>query len=64
MATTKFAAGDRVTVRATRSNPNIRPGIYKVVRPLPEGSEGRQYRAKSTMDDQERVFNEAEMEKA
>lgn len=64
MLIAKFAAGDRVMVRVTRDNPNIRPGVYTIVRSLPEGSAGRQYRAKNVLDEHERVFQEAELVKA
>ena len=64
MASHKFATGDRVTVRATKANWNVRPGVYKITRAMPETSEGLQYRAKSVMDEHERVFNEAQLEKA
>lgn len=64
MAITKFAEGDRVSVQGTKNNPGIRPGIYTIIRPLPIGSEGRQYRAKNVLDSHERVFREAELVKA
>lgn len=64
MATHKFATGDRVMVRTTKENWNVRPGVYKIVRPLPESSDGCQYRARNVLDEHERVFNEAQLEKA
>ena len=64
MATHKFEPGDRVTVRTSKENWNVRPGVYKVVRAMPESSDGLQYRARNVLDEHERVFNEAQLEKA
>ena len=64
MATHKFAAGDRVTVRTSKENWNVRPGVYNIIRALPEGSEGCQYRARNVLDQHERVFNEAQLTRA
>ena len=64
MAANKFIKGDRVTVQANRYNQSVRSGVYTIVRAMPEGSEGYQYRAKNALDDHERVFREAELVKA
>lgn len=64
MAMHKFIEGDRVMVRSSKENWNVRPGVYNIVRALPEGSEGCQYRARNVLDEHERVFNEAQLVKA
>ena len=64
MVTHKFAEGDRVMVRTTKENWNVRPGVYSIVRVLPQGSEGCQYRARNVLDKHERVFSEAQLTKA
>ncbi len=60
----KFTVGDRVVVRVSKANWNVRPGIYEIIRALPETSIGRQYRAKNVLDAYERVFDEAQLEAA
>jgi hypothetical protein len=42
----KFITGDRVAVVLDKSNTNVRPGIYTVVRALPFVGYGPQYREK------------------
>ena len=64
MASHKFSVGDRVLVRPVPANWNVRPGIYTITRSLPETSAGVQYRAKSAMDEHERVFTEGQLERA
>lgn len=54
----KYAAGDRVVVVADRSNENVRPGIYRIVKVLPVTDRGCQYRAKHAVDTHERVLDE------
>lgn len=63
MTTHKFAAGDRVLVRADGNNPGIRPGTYTITRTMPVSSMGRQYRVKNALDQQERVLEEAQLQK-
>ena len=60
----KFSAGDRVTLMPDRVNPNVRPGIYTIVRTLPVTNQGCQYRAKSALDNHERVLDEAQIRTA
>jgi hypothetical protein len=60
----KYAAGDRVTLMPDRVNPNVRPGIYTIVRALPVTNQGCQYRAKSALDSHERVLDEAQIRNA
>ena len=64
MADYKFAVGDRVALVASSSNANVRPGIYTIVRRLPAGSQGCQYRAKNALDSHERVVDEAQLRRA
>ncbi len=61
MSKHKFATGDRVRLLPDRGNANLRPGIYTITWRMPETSEGCQYRAKSVMDNHERVLNEAQI---
>lgn len=61
MSEYKFAAGDKVAVMTNNSNINVRPGIYTIVRRMPVSSQGCQYRAKSSFDNHERVFDEAQL---
>ncbi len=60
----KFAVGDRVTLLPDRLNANVRPGVYTIVRTLPETPQGCQYRAKNALDSHERVFDEAQLRSA
>lgn len=55
----KFAQGDRVMALPDASNANVRPGIYTIVKVLPEAGRGAQYRAKNVTDTHERVLDEA-----
>ena len=64
MAEYKFAVGDRVALMANSSNINVRPGIYTIVRRMPASSQGCQYRAKSALDNHERVVDEAQLRRA
>jgi hypothetical protein len=41
-----------------RMNGNIRPGVYTIVKILPEAGRGFQYRAKHLVDAHERVLDE------
>jgi hypothetical protein len=56
----KFTKGDRVAVVVDKSNTNVRPGLYTVVRVLPFVGHGPQYRVKHTLDSHERVIDEAQ----
>jgi hypothetical protein len=60
----KFSAGDRVTLMPDRINNNVRPGLYIIVRTLPVTNQGCQYRAKSALDNHERVLDEAQLRAA
>ena len=60
----KFAAGDKVALMTNSSNVNVRPGIYTIVRRMPMTQIGCQYRAKSTLDNHERVVDEAQLRRA
>jgi hypothetical protein len=64
LAEYKFAVGDRVALMANSSNINVRPGIYTIVRRMPASSQGCQYRAKSALDNHERVVDEAQLRRA
>jgi len=55
----KFGTGDRVLARPNSENPNLRPGIYTILRVLPLAGRGFQYRAKNVTDTHERVLDEA-----
>ena len=61
MADHKFTIGDRVTLLPNRFNANVRPGVYTIVRTMPVTSQGCQYRAKSALDNHERVLDEAQL---
>jgi hypothetical protein len=61
MAEHKFGVGDRVEVLSHLNTPNLRSGIYTVVRIMPMSSQGRQYRVKNAMDSHEKVLNEAQI---
>jgi hypothetical protein len=60
----KFAAGDKVALMTNSSNVNVRPGIYTIVRRMPVTQIGCQYRAKSALDNHERVVDEARLRRA
>ncbi len=64
MAEYKFAAGDKVALTTNSSNINVRPGIYTIIRRLPVSGSGTQYRAKSSLDNHERVVDEAQLRRA
>lgn len=55
----RFAQGDRVLAVSDPSNPNIRPGIYTILKVLPVAGFGCQYRAKNAVDTHERVLDES-----
>ena len=61
MAKHKFATGDRVMVLATGSSGNVRPGVYTIVKTMPDNARGCQYRAKSAVDVHERVLDESQL---
>jgi hypothetical protein len=60
----KFAAGDKVALIANSSNVNVRSGIYTIVSRMPVTSQGCQYRAKSALDNHERVVDEVQLRRA
>ena len=60
----KFTTGERVAVVPDRNNPNVRPGLYTVVRALPLAGSGPQYRVKHALDSHERVIDEAQLRAA
>ena len=60
----KFAVGDKVALMTNSSNINVRPGIYTIVRRMPVTQIGCQYRAKSALDNHERVVDEAQLRRA
>jgi hypothetical protein len=60
----KYAAGDKVALMTNSSNVNVRPGIYTIVRRMPLTPIGCQYRAKSALDNHERVVDEAQLRRA
>jgi len=64
LAEYKFAVGDKVALMANSSNINVRPGIYTIVRRMPASSQGCQYRAKSALDNHERVVDETQLRRA
>jgi len=57
----KYATGDRVEILLDKKNPNMRPGLYTVVRALPFVGHGPQYRVKHALDRHERVVDEAQL---
>lgn len=61
MALHIFAVGQRVQLAFGRSYGDAPPGIYTVVRLLPNGSNGHEYRVKSTRDGHERVVREVQI---
>ena len=61
MTERKFASGDRADVLPDRLNPHVRPGVYTIVRAMPVTGHGCQYRAKNTLDNHERVFDESQL---
>ncbi|GIL02711.1 MAG: hypothetical protein BroJett030_26100 [Alphaproteobacteria bacterium] len=56
-----FAVGQRVEFAPSRSDGDAPPGIYTVVRLLPNDSNDREYRVKSTRDGHERVVRESQI---
>jgi hypothetical protein len=60
----KFTVGDKVALMTNSSNVNVRPGIYTIVRRMPVTQIGYQYRAKSALDNHERVVDEAQLRRA
>lgn len=60
----KFSAGDKVALMTNSSNVNVRPGIYTIIRRMPVTQLGCQYRAKSALDNHERVVDEAQLRRA
>jgi hypothetical protein len=60
----RFDKGDSVVIEGDPSRPNVRAGLYTVVRPLPIASSGLWYRIRSPLDLQERVVDETWMRPA
>jgi hypothetical protein len=60
----KFAAGDRVSLLSNNANANVRLGVYTIVRCMPAIGIGFQYRAKSALDNHERVVDEVNLRRA
>ena len=60
----KFTTGERVAVVVDKNNPNVRPGLYTIVRALPLAGFGPQYRVKHILDSYERVIDEAQVRAA
>ncbi len=61
MDKSKFTVGDRVALLPDRSNSHVRPGIYTIVRTMPVTHQGWRSRAKSSLDNHERVLDEAQL---
>ena len=61
MAGHKFAAGQRVSFQAERSEFNIPSGAYTIVRQLPAEGKEWQYRVKNVHDGHERVMRESQL---
>jgi hypothetical protein len=57
----KFSVGDRVSVLADPTHPNMRPGVYTITRTLPVARQRFQSRAKNVLDSHERVLDEAQL---
>jgi hypothetical protein len=60
----RYVTGDRVLVMPGSDNPNVRAGIYTIVKALPLAGRGLQYRAKNATDTHERVLDEALLQAA
>lgn len=60
----KFPAGTQVEFMPGPMDRNVPRGLYTIVRSLPLGGEGCQYRVKSAQDGHERVVNEAQLRAA
>ena len=60
----KYATGARVEVVSDKENPNVRPGLYTVVRALPFVGRGPQYRVRHALDSHERVIDEVQIRAA
>jgi hypothetical protein len=61
MAGHKFAAGQKVSFLAERSEFNIPSGAYTIVRQLPAEGREWQYRVKNVHDGHERVMRESQL---
>lgn len=59
----RFKVGQRVTVVRAKTGHSV-PGIFEIVRPLPETGGRYQYRIQSLANGHERVAGEAELEPA
>lgn len=64
MSPHSFAVGQRIEVASGRFDGAAPPGIYTVVRLLPNDSSDREYRVKSTHDGHERVMRESQIRRA
>lgn len=57
----KFAVGETVEFMPNRTEPNVPPGLYKIVRLLPKEARDYQYRVKNAHDGHERVMRESQL---
>jgi hypothetical protein len=64
LAEHKFMVGDRVQLLTNSLNLNVQPGVYTIVRQMPVSGQGCQYRAKSALENYERVVDEAQLRRA
>ena len=60
----EFSIGDRVEVVPTGANPNVRAGLYTIVRLLPVSGNTCQYRAKNALEAHERVLDQSQLRRA
>jgi hypothetical protein len=56
-----FTVGQRVAFSPGRGNGTAQPGVYTIVRLLPNDGSDREYRVKSVDDGHERVVRESEL---
>jgi hypothetical protein len=63
MAAHRFKAGQKVLVVRARTELSV-PGMFEIIRPLPEVGGRYQYRIRSVSNGQERVAGEYELEPA
>lgn len=64
MLSHKFPAGTQVEFMPGPMDRHVPRGIYTIVRSLPVGGDGRQYRVRNAQDGHERVVNEAQLRAA
>lgn len=56
-----FSVGQSVELRAGRYDGNVPPGIYTVLRLLPNDGADREYRVRNQRDGHERVVRESQL---